>query len=593
MERNTILAIVLSAVILVGGTMLTTYFNEKNAVDNPVSTERVETTEAVSTAESPVAEVINDATETSESDEPISLTDQNYPISSFVVETDLYRIEFNTAGGVINEILLLQEMDGDEPISMVLERDGNSGTLNLAFGGTDAKYRTEPFAHENISRRNEIIHRFYRNYIENGQIFTVSKTYRIIPGEYLIELIVRMETPDGKAVPLGSSTSDAYTLTYGPQIGPDFVKLDARNEIRENITWGPTGRNGSFKRSVQKGKNDFAQFGQTVKWGGVAGKYFGVLVSTDSGSTTFSWDNNAADGQDQPSRLQMTRPARTSAETEDIYQIYIGPLKKESLERYNDTTTNAFGVSDKAFDKAPRTSSMLGWLEAILRVLLEFFYKLIPNYGIAIILLTVLIKFILYPFTHNSYESTSKMQAVQPRIKALQAEYKEDPQKLNAKTAELYKEEGVNPMGGCLPMVFQMPVFFALYGLLNKYFPLRGATFIRGWIVDLSAPEFIGNEFANPLNLLFVDIPAIRILPILYLGGQLLMTKVTQQGSAGGQTGAQQKMLTLGMPIMFFFILYNMPSGLLLYWTSMNLITIGQQLATNWFKKRNAIGGVA
>ena len=83
------------------------------------------------------------------------------------------------------------------------------------------------------------------------------------------------------------------------------------------------------------------------------------------------------------------------------------------------------------------------------------------------------------------------MQAIQPKIKALQEQYKDDPQKLNAKTAELYKAEGVNPMGGCLPMLFQFPIFIALYGLLNRYFPLRGAAFIPGWITDLSAPEHI------------------------------------------------------------------------------------------------------
>jgi YidC/Oxa1 family membrane protein insertase len=93
--------------------------------------------------------------------------------------------------------------------------------------------------------------------------------------------------------------------------------------------------------------------------------------------------------------------------------------------------------------------------------------------------------------------------------------------------------------------------------------------------------------------LLLIDIPAIRLLPVLYLAGQLLTTKVTQQGTAGAQSGAQQKMLTLGMPIMFFFILYNMPSGLLLYWTAMNFITIIQQLVTNYVKKRKAAGGAA
>ena len=142
-------------------------------------------------------------------------------------------------------------------------------------------------------------------------------------------------------------------------------------------------------------------------------------------------------------------------------------------------------------------------------------------------------------------------------------------------------------------MLFQIPIMIGLFNVLNQYFPLRGAPFIPGWITDLSAPEYIWREFERPINLLFIEIPAVRILPVIYLGGQLLMTKVTQQGSAGAQSGGQQKMLTIGMPIMFFFILYNMPSGLLLYWSVMNIITIGQQLVTNYLKKRKAAGGNA
>ena len=594
MEKNTVLAIILSAVIITGGMMLTQVVNEKNTPETPVRTESAQETE-VAAAET---ETVNESVEPGKAQtengsvSDTELANQSFEVETFNVETDNYHITFDTRGGIVSDLLLKKELDSGKRISMVLEGDEKVGTFNIAFGDVDAPYLTSVFGHENLSSGDEIIHRFYRDFEANGQVFTLSKTYRILPGEYVIELIISMETPDGKAVPLGDSSEPAYTLTYGPQIGPEFTKLDGRNEIREYVSWGPSERNGRLTRDVHRNRSKFVQTGQTVNWAGVVGKYFGVMVSPGSGSATFTWDGRSADGMNEPSRLQITRPARRSAELTDTYQFYVGPLNTANLERYNDASTNKFGLSGMGFTNAPRTSSWLGWLEAILKVLLEWFYVLIPNYGVAIILLTVLIKVILYPFTHNSYESTSKMQSLQPKIKELQAQYKDEPQKLNAKTAELYKEEGVNPMGGCLPMVLQMPVFFALYGLLNKYFPLRGAEFIPGWITDLSAPEYIWREFQNPINLLIIDIPAIRILPVIYLAGQLLMTKVTQQGTAG-QAGAQQKMLTLGMPIMFFFILYNMPSGLLLYWTSMNLITIGQQLVTNWFKKRKAAGGTA
>ena len=596
MDKNTIIAIVLSSVIIIGGMTLM----QKNAPDTPPASAVQSETVDTAVTDNTVADTNVDATsvESIDSDTPTAIDEQtelqqqNYPVETIVEETDLFKITFSTAGGIVKNIELLQEMDEGKPISMVLDGGSGVGTFNIGFGDHDAPFITNTFKHETIHRGKEIIHEFSRDFIKDGQVFTLVKSYRIIPGEYVMELVVTMRTPNGKAVPLLNGNEQAYTLTYGPQIGPNFEKIDGRYEIRDNVTWGPDPRNGKLKRIVHKNKSKLVETGDTVKWAAVVGKYFAVIATPGSGSSTITWDGNPVEGQPQPSLLQISKPARRQSVIEDTYKFYIGPLDRENLSRYDNADDNAFGLSGMDFGKAPKTSALLSWLEAILRWLLEFFYNLIPNYGVAIILLTILIKLILFPFTHKSYESTSKMQAIQPKLKELQAQYKGDPQKLNAKTAELYKEEGVNPMGGCLPMLFQFPIFIALYGLLNKFFPLRGAVFIPGWITDLSAPESI-YTFAHPIDLKIWTLEAIRVLPFLYLAGQLLTTKVTQAGQAGAQTGAQQKMLTLGMPIMFFFILYNMPSGLLLYWTVMNFVTILQQLITNYVKKRKAAGGTA
>ena len=593
MDKNTILAIVLSSVIIIGGMTLM----QMNAPDTPpepaVQTEVVETAsaESVESAENTSTEIT--AAETSaDSGTAPEMVEQDYPVETIVEETDLFKITFSTAGAVVKNIELLKEEDEGNPISMVLDGGSGVGTFNLSFGNHDAPFIISPFNHKKIHQGKEIIHEFSRDFIKDGQIFTLTKSYRIIPGEYVIELIVTMETPDGKAVPLLNGNEQAYTLTYGPQIGPNFEKIDGRYEIRDNVTWGPDPKSGKLKRVNHKDKSKLIQIGDTVNWAAVVGKYFAVIVDPSSGSSTITWNGNPVEGQEQPSLLQISKPARRQSVIEDTYKFYIGPLDRGNLSRYDRAEDNAFGISGMSLEKAPKTSAILFWLEAILRWFLEFFYNLVPNYGVAIILLTILIKLVLFPFTHKSYESTSKMQAVQPKLKELQAQYKGDSQKLNAKTAELYKKEGVNPMGGCLPMLFQFPIFIALYGLLNKFFPLRGAVFIPGWITDLSAPEYIW-KFANPIDLKIWTLEAIRILPVLYLAGQLLTTKVTQAGQAGAQSDAQQKMLTLGMPIMFFFILYNMPSGLLLYWTVMNFVTILQQLITNYVKKRKAAGGAA
>jgi YidC/Oxa1 family membrane protein insertase len=168
------------------------------------------------------------------------------------------------------------------------------------------------------------------------------------------------------------------------------------------------------------------------------------------------------------------------------------------------------------------------------------------------------------------------MQTLQPKIQELREKHKDNPQKMNAEMAELYKKEGVNPLGGCLPMLLQFPFFIAMFGLFNNHFDLRGATFIPGWITDLSSPDSILHfDFTIPL----IGWNDIRLLPILFLGSQILTSMLMQSSTA--QSSGQMKFMQFGLPVMFFFILYNMPSGLLVYWIFSNLLTLGQQMFIN------------
>jgi YidC/Oxa1 family membrane protein insertase len=174
------------------------------------------------------------------------------------------------------------------------------------------------------------------------------------------------------------------------------------------------------------------------------------------------------------------------------------------------------------------------------------------------------------------------MQAIAPKIKELQEKYKGNPQKMNMEMATLYKKEGYNPLSGCLPMLLQLPIFLAMYNLFNNHFDLRGAMFIAGWIPDLSLPESIWS-FA-PARIPLLGWSDLRLLPFLYVASQLVYGKVTQTPDSAGN--AQMKMMLYVMPIMFFFILYNVPSGLLVYWIMSNLLTMVQQLAINRYMKK-------
>jgi YidC/Oxa1 family membrane protein insertase len=206
---------------------------------------------------------------------------------------------------------------------------------------------------------------------------------------------------------------------------------------------------------------------------------------------------------------------------------------------------------------------------------------------VAILLLTLLVKLVLFPLTKKSSESTLRMQTLSPKIKEIQTKYKDNPTKMNTEMAELYKKEGYNPMSGCLPMLLQIPIFFAMYNLFNNHFDLRGAMFIPVWIPDLSLPESVFNF--SPFQIPILGWSDIRLLPFIYVGSQLLSGKITQTPDQKGNS--QMKMMLYAMPVVFFFILYDVPSGLLLYWIMTNFLSLLQQLFINKYlaKKRAAL----
>ncbi len=197
--------------------------------------------------------------------------------------------------------------------------------------------------------------------------------------------------------------------------------------------------------------------------------------------------------------------------------------------------------------------------------LLKSFYGMVGNYGVALILLTVLIKIVYFPLTQKSFKSMRKMQDLQPKIAVLREKHRDDPQRLQKETMKLHKQHGVNPMGGCLPLVFQIPVFWALFATLRGAVELRHAVFISGWVNDLALPDTVAAVAGFP----------IRILPVLMTGSMLAQQLIFGSGGSGGQ-GQSNKMMAF-MPLIFAFIFYGMPSGLVLYWLCNNILAIGHQ----------------
>ena len=492
------------------------------------------------------------------------------------IETNVYSVAFSNQGGVIESIRLKEYTNADgSPVEMVLSKESGRYPFTVHFGD----FETEPV--------NDLFHYvqsltgakvdFYRDFMSpTGVPFTLRKTYIFKPNDYLIELRITIENSVNDFLALNFN-GVAYTLGFGPQIGPDFKKLDRRNEYRNYIYYAD-----GKKRKVKISKKEKLGFIEgRANWAAIAGKYFTVIGVPDATQYDISYDTRKISGINEQSSFYFSRPEIQSSRNTDVFRFYVGPKKREVLARYNDPGKNEFNLANMHFEETVSSSVLIGWLANILRWILERFYSIIPNYGIAIIFLTILIKIILFQLTHKSYESTSRMQSLQPKINELKEKHKKNPQKMNQEMAALYKREGVNPLGGCLPMLFQMPVFFALYNLLSNHFELRGASFLPPWIVDLSAPESVWDF--SPFAIPFVGWSDLRILPFIMLVTTFIQSRITQAPDSGNPN---MKMMAYLMPIMFFFILYEMPSGLVLYWTIQNFLTIFQQLYTN--KKRNA-----
>ena len=247
-------------------------------------------------------------------------------------------------------------------------------------------------------------------------------------------------------------------------------------------------------------------------------------------------------------------PGRVLGQGETLardYSLFIGPKKLSLLQEMN-----------RGLD-AVMEFGMFAWFCKLLVPTLNFFYKILPSYGVAIILLTFLVRIIFWPLTHHSTVSMKKMQELQPKLKELQKQFKDNPQKMQQETWAVYRANKVNPMSSCLPMLIQIPVFIALFTVLRSAVELRFAPFL--WITDLSEAE---NLFAGVL-----PIP-LNILPVLMAATMALQSYLTP--SAGDPQ--QQKMMMVMMPIMMLFMFYSFPSALSLYWTVSQVLSIVQML---------------
>jgi YidC/Oxa1 family membrane protein insertase len=478
------------------------------------------------------------------------------PAREVKVETPLMTAWFSERGAALRKVVLkrfhreaegqggpyvLLDLGPDNPYSLAFDLPGRAAGLGTARWVAD---RTSlEVAGE--GQRKELVFT-----VERGGV-VVRKTYTIPGDSYAFGLQVAVTNQSGQAVELNPELSlvedplkeyqNDYAFT-GLLLGKDgdLVELD-KGDLEE--------------RPRESG---------AVRWMAMSIPYFmGAVAPLEEGGEAKRVVRGVVDkGYMAGTLVEPPMSLAPGATGRADYLVFYGPRDLDVLEPLGHGLANAVDF---------------GWFDIIAKPMLaalKLIYSAVGNYGVAIIIITILVKFLFWPLTAKSYKSMKQMQKLQPQIKKLREKYKNDKQRMNQEVMQMYKTYKVNPMGGCLPMLVQIPVFIAFYKVLYGSIELRHAPFML-WINDLSAPDRLFPDLGIPY------VGGIPVLTLLMGASMFLQQKMTP-ATMGDPT--QQKMMML-MPIVFTFIFIQFPAGLVLYWLVNNLLSIGQQYYTNQKKE--------
>ena len=478
-----------------------------------------------------------------------SAADPSFIPEEIVVQTPLQSFVISTKGGIITSCKLLKYRDMDGNVIELLSPTGSGLGIHLQ----KANYREDISSAEFVASQSSLQigsgeERSLSMAAELGEGRRLEKVLTFNGDRYGFDLQVRYEGFDDDTEALLTWQNGIAFTEREPEIDlPEMRVFAYINEERVEL-------------KVDDGELDELEDKGLLKWAGIRNKYFLIsCVPADREQRS----RVVLQGDHRGSQLwpeysfQIGRRFERSGSWHNT--VYLGPLNYDELIGYE-------AELEQAID--------FGWpiVSQISRFLLILFiaaHQYIPNYGWIIVLFAVAIKILVYPLTHKTYESAAKMQEVQPKITALREKYKNDNQRLSRETMKLYKEEGVNPLSGCLPLLLQMPIFISLYNLFGKTIELRQASFIL-WIQDLSLPDE-----------LLIGGFGLHVLPLLMAASMFIQQKMTMKDP-------KQAVLVYMMPVLMIFIFWSMSSGLVLYWTIFNVLTIGQQLLVNYFKKEAA-----
>ena len=519
--------------------------------------------------------------------------DKGEKSETFTYETDYYLVVFDTSGAGIRDLYLKEfeinnsdkKTEAENLYRNFIFHKSDKKIAFLSYWGDDfSNPILEPFSYS-IDGGKVIFSKTFSK--DDGSEFTLNKTYQFKDGEYLFAIDISFT---------GSVPTDGrycYSLGFSPQVGPEFetIKNDNYNYRRYYAGYGLVSRKGKIKRaSVNLANNIFYSNTNDYEWFELTSKYFSTVILPDDNNIKYKYTAIRMSGNteevSQSDNIYVTVPTEETSHSERFY-IYCGPQLKKYLGSYYDISKNNWGLKNKNLDLATEGGSILGWLESVFKWALQLLYKFIHNYGVCIIILTLIIKIITWPLQQKSMNSAAQLSVLTPKVEEIKQKYPNNPQKQNMEMQNLYQQYGISPLGGCLPILIlflQFPILLAFYGLLNKHIELMGQPFIW-WIKDLSVPETVATL---SFNLPFLG-NQLHLLPFLYVASSVFASLYSQKSNKNSQ---QKNMwfLTYGMPVLFLFLLYSAPSGIFVYWITQSLLSICQQFINNIKIKKK--GGV-
>lgn len=444
------------------------------------------------------------------------------PEKEVTVETAKYRAVFTSRGGAIKH-WFLKEKSGKE--------------IDLVLAGSFQQLSTFPGSDYVISQPDQ--HTVVFNHT-SPLGWKITKTFSL-SDEYMHGLRVELsKTKKDALIP-------SIQLDWGPGLGTD-AKEEKENATLTRVL-GYTAERPYKLEKFKTGDHQAANY----QWTAIDNRYFLVAFIPEK-SNDFESVSVYRSDKKHPLGITLTAAAPKDAESIKFStKLFIGPKELHSLASYDISL-------DQAVD-----FGWFGFLGKYALKTLHFFHNMTGNYGWAIILLTICIQIIVLPLTIKSFKASAAMKQLQPLIKQLQEKYKDDPRRLNVEMLNLYKSQKVNPLGGCLPMLLQLPIFWALFTTLRNAFELRGAPWIL-WVHDLSGPDAL-------MSLGFINI---NLLPLIMGIGMFFQQKMMSAAT----DPMQQKMMYL-MPVMFTFMFWGFPSGLVLYWLTNSIVTMIEQYIIN------------